>query len=187
MKKLALILLLIPSILKSQSTLETEFLKQLNAYRDSLGLSKLEYDSNLSLAAKHLADYKIKVYEKSGLKAFDTIGHKESLDLPGFQEIVTAKERVNKLTNFNFDSEITTGNPESVKKLKRLDSLIAKGFKLTSGNIRRDTSYLASVFLKSFKSSKDHNSILIKKSERNLKVGIYEKDGVIVIVYGSKK
>jgi len=187
MKKIAVLLLLFPMVLKSQNVLETEFLKQLNLYRDSSGLSQLEYDSNLSIAAKHLVDYKIIIYNKFGKKAFDTSGHYESIDLPGFQEIVTPSDRVNKFTNFKFSSEITTGSPGLILMLKRIDSMLANGFKLTKGDIRRDSVSVASTFFNNFKGSRDHNKALLINSEKDIKVGICVQQNVIVVVFGYKK
>jgi hypothetical protein len=195
MKKLALILLLIPTILKSQSPLETEFLKQLNAYRDSLGLSKLEYDSNLSIAAKHLVDYKIKVYEKFGKAAFDTTRHKELLDLPEFKEIVTPSERVENLTNFKYRAEITTGCPSLIPFLEKLNKSILEAKnnpkrKVIYGKdliVGLDSHSMSYSFLRSFKRSYHHNRILIQNWDKDIKIGIYENKGVIVAVFGKLK
>jgi hypothetical protein len=195
MKNLALILLLIPTILKSQSPLETEFLKQLNSYRDSLGLSKLEYDSNLSIAAKHLVDYKIKVYEKFGKAAFDTTRHKELLDLPEFKEIVTPSERVENLTNFKYGAEITGGCPSTITFLEKLNKSILEAknnpkIKVTYSKdliIGLDSISRSYSLLRSFKRSYYHNRIIIRNWDNDVKIGICENKGVIVAVFGSPK
>jgi hypothetical protein len=196
MKKLALIFLLIPSILKSQSTLETEFLKQLNSYRDSLGLSKLEYDSNLSLASNHFLTYELKVG--------NIVKHVESIDFPNFTEISTPEERVLKLTNFNLakrlikDSlgtktfvgdEVTAGS----KTLPRFVKFAGKGKTLkssdgseyvTTGDTCKDLSFL---ILKSLKDSKGHNLAITDPGKSGMKVGISFREGILVMVYGYRK
>lgn len=48
MKKIIIILLLIPFIGHTQSKIELEFLKELNEYRKNSGLSELVYDSTIS-------------------------------------------------------------------------------------------------------------------------------------------
>ena len=196
MKKLALILLLIPSILKSQSTLETEFLKQLNDYRDSLGLSKLEYDSNLSLAAKHFLAYELKVGK--------IVKHVETIDFPNFTEIPTPEERVSKLTDFTLakrlmkDSlgvktftgdEVTAGS----KTLPRFVKFSGKGETLkssdgteyvTTGDTCKDLSFL---ILRSLQSSEGHNFAITDPGKPGMKVGISFREGILVMVYGYKK
>jgi len=196
MKKLALILLLIPSILKSQSTLETEFLKQLNSYRDSLGLSKLEYDSNLSLAAKHLADYKAIAYKKLDKKFVDTtIGHNETIDLPGFLEIVYPGERVTKLTNFEIARQETEKNHFIIDEVTTSFRHINKpgytttinGSKFPSGDTCKDRSLIAFSLLKNLKRSNLHNFAILDPGKEGMKAGIAIVDGILVMVYGYKK
>lgn len=196
MKKLSLILLLIPSILKSQSTLETEFLKQLNDYRDSLCLSKLEYDSNLSIAAKHLADYKVLAYRSLDRKFVDTtIGHNENIDLEGFKEIVTPEERVTELTNFKIAKrengknhfvidEVTTG----FRFINKPDfSTTINGFKFPSGDTCKDGSLIAFRLLKNLKRSNFHNFAILDPGKEGMKAGIAIVDGILVMVYGYQK
>jgi hypothetical protein len=196
MKNLALILLLIPTILKSQSPLETEFLKQLNSYRDSLGLSKLEYDSNLSIAAKHLVDYKITAYKTLDKKFVDTaISHYENIDLPDFKEIVTPSERVAKLTNFEIAKrEVAKGGfiiDEVTTSFRPLDkpgfTTIINGSKFPSGDICKDRSLNAFQLLKGLKKSKFHNFAITDPGKGGLKVGISIINGILVMVYGYEK
>jgi len=194
MKKLALILLLIPTILKSQSALETEFLKQLNAYRDSLGLSKLEYDSNLSKAAKHLVDYKIRAYKTLDKKFVDTtIGHDESIDFPDFIEIVTPEERVTKLTNFTI-AKMETSKGYIIEVTTSFRPLNKPGFtttingsKFPSGDTCKDRSLSAFQLLKNLKKSKMHNLAITDPGKEGMKAGISIVDGILVMVYGYKK
>jgi len=196
MKKLALILLLIPTILKSQSPLETEFLKQLNAYRDSLGLSKVEYDSNLSIAAKHLVDYKIRAYKTLDKKFVDTsISHYENIDFPDFVEIVTPSERVAKLTNFEIAKrevakggfiidEVTTTFPFPNKSGY---TTTINGSKFPSGDTCKDRSLISFQLLKGLKKSKGHNFAITDPGKENMKVGISIVNGILVMVYGYRK
>lgn len=195
MKKLALILLLIPSILKSQSALEIEFLKQLNSYRDSLGLSKLQYDSNLSLAAKHLADYKALAYKTLDKKLVDTtIGHNESINFPGFVEIVTPGERVTKLTNFEIAKQETEKIiiiDEVTTSFRRINkpgyTTTINGSKFPSGDTCKDRSLIAFSLLKNLKSSNLHNFAILDPGKEGMKAGIAIVDGILVMVYGYKK
>jgi len=196
MKKLTLILLLIPSILKSQNTLETEFLKQLNSYRDSLGLSKLEYDSNLSKAAKHLVDYKIRAYKTLDKKFVDTtIGHNESIDFTDFVEIVTPEERVTKLTNFTIGKrEIVKGTfaiEEVTTSFRPLNkpgfTTTINGSKFPSGDTCKDRSLSAFQLLKNLKKSKMHNFGITVPGKEGMKVGISIINGILVMVYGYRK
>jgi hypothetical protein len=194
MKKLALILLLIPSILKSQSSLETEFLKQLNSYRDSLGLSKLEYDSNLSLASDHFLTYELKVGK--------IVKHNETIDFPNFTEIYSSEERVSKLTNFKIAlrpidgttgkfniGEVTSGSkllPNFVRSTRKGEILkISDGTEYVStGDTCKDLSY---IILKALKNSEAHNFAITDPGKPGMKVGISFREGILVMVYGYKK
>lgn len=208
MKKLILLIALFPFLLKSQSALESEFLNQLNSYRDSLGLTVLEYDSNLSIASKYHVDYLFGLYELNEKSTTEKNSHKashyQSVDLEGFDEIVTPKERVELLTNFNCADEILIDGFKKFKGDKELSELISKISKRKSNNeitfkidgvevdikdINIDLSITsrATSYIDGFKSSKKHHGILIKKFDENIKIGIYEKDGSIVVVYGYPK
>lgn len=196
MKKLALILLLIPLILKSQSTLETEFLKQLNSYRNSLDLSKLEYDSNLSIAAKHLADYKVLAYKSLDRKFVDTtICHDESIDLEGFKEIVTPEERVTELTNFKIAKRETEKNHFVIDEVTTGFTSINKpgfsttinGSKFPSGDACKDRSLVAFSLLENLKKSNFHNFAILDPGKEGMKAGIAIVDGILVMVYGYQK
>jgi hypothetical protein len=196
MKKLALILLLIPTILKSQNALETEFLKQLNSYRDSLGLSKVEYDSNLSKAAKHLVDYKIRAYKTLDKKFVDTgISHYENIDFPDFLEIVSPGERVTKLTNFTIGKrEVAKGGfiiDEVATSFRPLNkpgfTTTINGSKFPSGDTCKDKSLSAFQLLKGLKKSEGHNLAITDPGKEGMKVGISIVNGILVMVYGYKK
>jgi uncharacterized protein YkwD len=202
MKKLALIIALIPFLLKSQSALESEFLKQLNSYRDSLGLSTLEYDSNLSIATKYHVDYLVLV-TKTGKKFIDSKGdssnlsHCQSIDLPGFKEILECDARVSLLTNFKI--------AERIKKVENREyTSFGEVITGVKGNLRpgkksssidlNDNKYLiAKTALESFKKSKGHNFVITDPGKTGMKVGISIREGLtpdehfVVVVYGYPK
>lgn len=177
MKKISLIIALIPFLSMSQNAVETEFIKKTNAYRDSLGLSPIEYDSNLSLASKYHLQYLIKGFE-TGLISVDSMSHYQNIDLPGFDEIVSPKERIKKLTNFEPASEIVA--------LYKISS--------NGKDVILNPSEGASRFLSSFKRSPGHHKKIIQNhkykvngKEETLKMGVSSHNGILVVVYGYSK
>ena len=85
MKKLVLILSLIPALVFSQDSVELKTIQYLNDYRASKGLSKLVIDKGLCKAAEHQLAYEIQV---------DSVTHYQYQDLPNFQEIVNCEDRI---------------------------------------------------------------------------------------------
>ena len=90
MKKLALILILIPTILKSQSAREIKVIQLLNEYRVANNLTALTIDTGLNKAAEHQVKYEILT---------DSVTHYQYVDLPGFIEILKAADRIRKFSN----------------------------------------------------------------------------------------
>jgi hypothetical protein len=96
------ILLSIPASVLAQTVLEKAVLKELNHYRDSLGLHPVIYSANVSKAASHHTQWMSKVnFDKikkmmevdDGSEAMDA--HLETIDIPDFKELKTPEDRGN--------------------------------------------------------------------------------------------
>jgi hypothetical protein len=161
MKKISLIIALIPFLVKSQNSVELEFVKQSNAYRNSLGLSSIEYDSNLSSAAKYHLQYLIKGFEM-GYEKEKFVSHDQILDLPGFEEILTPAERVEKLTNFKFAGEIMIPGYDTANKRIRFSPMIGKYIKEGRFTVEIDSNIKSDI---SYSFNKDKDTLRIKKKE----------------------
>ena len=98
MKKLALILVSIPSFLLGQTSLETAVFKEFNNYRKSKGLTPLPYDSKSSSASSQHSKW---------MSLAKKISHYQEVDVPNFQELIDLKDR-NKSYGVNMFSEIVT-------------------------------------------------------------------------------
>ena len=98
MKKLALILFLIPSFLLGQTSLDLKILKELNEYRKLNGLVALSYDPISSSASR---------YHSKWMNLSGEVSHDENKDVQGFKEIVTLEDR-NEFFKVNMFAEIVT-------------------------------------------------------------------------------
>ena len=96
------ILLSIPASVLAQTVLEKAVLKELNHYRDILGLHPVIYSANVSKAASHHTQWMSKVnFDKikkmmevdDGSEAMDA--HLETIDIPDFKELKTPEDRGN--------------------------------------------------------------------------------------------
>lgn len=85
-----------------QTALEKSVLKELNRYRDSLGLRPVIYSVNVSKASSHHTQWMSKVnFDRmkkmmevdDGTEAMDA--HLETIDVPNFKELKTPEERGN--------------------------------------------------------------------------------------------
>jgi uncharacterized protein YkwD len=98
MKNLFLLLILVPSFLLGQTSLETAVFNEFNNYRKSKGLTPLPYDSKSSSASRQHSKW---------MSLAKEISHYQEIDVPNFQELVTLKDR-NKSYGVNMFSEIVT-------------------------------------------------------------------------------
>lgn len=96
------ILLSVTTSVLGQTVLEKAVLKELNHYRDSLGLHPVIYSVNASKAASHHTQWMSKVnFDKikkmmevdDGSEAMDA--HLETIDIPDFKELKTQEDRGN--------------------------------------------------------------------------------------------
>lgn len=175
MKKLALILLLIPSILKAQSAREVKVIQLLNKYRIANNLEALTIDTGLNKAAEHQVKYEILT---------DSVTHYQYVDLPGFIEILKAADRIRKFSNLEppmGGTEITMG--QNIKGDLEM--------------VQRDSTYkeVEKNIINSYKSSKSHNRMMLNPNAHKVGISVYreeiiEGDNVkirlfCVIVFGS--
>lgn len=98
MKKLALSLVLIPSLLLGQTSLELKVLKELNEYRKLNDLTTLSYDPSSSRASK---------YHSEWMNLSEELSHEENKDVQNFRELVTLEDR-NEFFKVNMFAEIVT-------------------------------------------------------------------------------
>ena len=127
MKKLALILFLIPSLALSQDSLELKTINDLNKYRASKGLSQLVIDQGLCKAAEHQVKYEF---------LCDSVTHGQYQDFPDFQEIPEFEDRIRHFCGPDGpspQSEITLGGG------KRNSIEIIEWFKMSPGHDRAMT------------------------------------------------
>lgn len=103
MKKLSVILFLIPSFLFSQDSLELKTIKRLNEYRASKGLHPLVLDQGLCKAADHQVQFEL---------LSDSVTHYQYKDFPNFEEILEAEDRIKKFSGVETPRyiEITLGS-----------------------------------------------------------------------------
>ena len=156
MKKLVLILSLIPALVFSQDSVELKTLQYLNEYRSSKGLSQLVIDKGLCKAAEHQVKYEL---------LSDSVTHFQFQDFPGFDEISDPDERIKHFSGLDCPfgrQEITLGGKGSLKGFnyfnKDLAKKIIESFKLSPGHneamIHRDAHKVG------IKIVKDQNYIL---------------------------
>jgi hypothetical protein len=156
MKKLVLILSLIPALVFSQDSVELKTLQYLNEYRSSKGLSPLVIDKGLCKAAEHQVKYEL---------LSDSVTHFQFQDFPGFDEISDPDERIKHFSGLDCPfgrQEITLGGKGSLKGFnyfnKDLAKKIIESFKLSPGHneamIHRDAHKVG------IKIVKDQNYIL---------------------------
>ena len=98
-RKLTLIIFLLPSLLLAQTSLEMSVLKALNEYRKSKSLTILPYDSIASAASRHHSNWACKANKG---------GHIENVDVANFLELPLMEDR-NKYFKVNMFCEIVTG------------------------------------------------------------------------------
>ena len=94
------ILLSIPASVLAQTALETAVLKELNHYRDSLGLKPVVYSAEVTKAAKHHTQW---------MAATNTCSHYETSEVKGIKKLYSPEDRGNfygLLKNTNSSEEI---------------------------------------------------------------------------------
>jgi len=155
MKKLALLLISIPTFLLGQTSLETAVFNELNNYRKSKGLTLLPYDSKASSASKQHSNW-------MGLAK--EISHYQFLDVPNFQELRTLQDR-NKVYKVNLFSEIVTSCAS-----------------INFGGTPYSDEVIAKQIIKNFSNSPDHDGAMrmIIRSGDSVKIGIgvYNANGI---------
>ena len=148
MKKLALILSLIPALVFSQDSVELKTIQYLNEYRSSKGLSRLVIDKGLCKAAEHQLAYEIQV---------DSVTHYQYQDLPNFQEIVNCEDRIKHFSGLEDPfgrGEITLGAKTHPVLFERIPNF-AKGI------------------IEDFEGSPGHNEAMIHPDAHKVGVAIF--------------
>ena len=156
MKKLALILSLIPALVFSQDSVELKTIQYLNEYRSSKGLSPLVIDKGLCKAAEHQLAYEIQV---------DSVTHYQYQDLPNFQEIVNCEDRIKHFSGLDCPfgrQEITLGGKGSLKGFNYFNKDLAKKI------------------IESFKLSPGHNEAMIHKDAHKVGIKIVKDQNYIL-------
>lgn len=150
MKKLALILFLIPSLLMSQDSVEIKTIKYLNEYRISKGLNPLVIDQGLCKAADHQIKYEL---------LSDSVTHWQYQDFPNFDEIFGPEERIKHFSGLDCPfgrGEITLGTDGEGVIITRLNPKYYDNFHIK--------------IIEWFKTSKGHNEAMLHKDAH--RVGI---------------
>jgi len=133
MKKIAIILFLIPVLVFSQDSVELKTIQYLNEYRASKGLAPVLLDQGLSKAAQFQLSYEVLI---------DSVCHFQYQDLPNFEEIVRPEDRIKKFSGLSAPfgkSEITLGGQaHSNKNIDLLHPDLSKDiveyFKMSKGH-----------------------------------------------------
>jgi hypothetical protein len=189
MKKLIILIAIIPTLIFGQTVIEKETFRIMNEYRISKGLKAIPYSSKISKAAEHQCRYMV----LSGV-----VGHFQDIDLPGFQEIKDPAERFRKIVGNksigSWISEISTGNGITI---------FPKGANVKIGGSANGSlsSYLVTgdstidvpiISINNYMSSNGHNRIMLTPDQDGLKAGlsvIYDpikKRHCTVIVFGKE-
>lgn len=146
MKKLSVILFLIPSFLTSQDSLELKTIQYLNEYRISKGLHPLVLDQGLCKAADHQVQYEL---------LCDSVTHYQYQNFPKFKEICHPGDRIRYFSGLEVPpggSEITLGGRSSLRGFNKFVKDFCKEI------------------IEDFKISPGHNEAMINKNAQ--KVGI---------------
>ena len=156
MKKLALILSLIPALVFSQDSVELKTIQYLNEYRSSKGLSPLVIDKGLCKAAEHQVKYEL---------LSDSVTHFQFQDFPGFDEISDPDERIKHFSGLDCPfgrQEITLGGKGSLKGFNHFNKDLAKKI------------------IESFKLSPGHNEAMIHKDAHKVGIKIVKDQNYIL-------
>ena len=81
------LLFLITGISYSQSSLEAEFIKQLNAYRKQNGLNPVKYDADVSKVALYHTNYLVACSKANHVVHNDKLPHDEQFDIKDYKEM----------------------------------------------------------------------------------------------------
>ncbi len=156
MKKLALIILLIPALALAQDDSELKAIQILNDYRASKGLPALIINKGLCKAAQYQVKYETLV---------DSVTHFQYVDLPNFEEILKAGDRIRKFAEIEppmGGTEITMGS-----KFRGSPGFYAK---------EEFNHNLEKYIIDSYKSSKFHNLAIMNPEAHQVGISIYKEE-----------
>jgi hypothetical protein len=156
MKKLALILILIPTILKSQSPREVKVIQLLNEYRVANNLTALTIDTGLNKAAEYQVKYEVLI---------DSVTHYQYTDLPGFKEIPQAEDRIKEFS----DLEAPMGGTEITMGTKNFGSLSLVKQKYSYREVEK-------YIIDSYKSSPSHDEIILNPNAHKVGISIFREE-----------
>jgi uncharacterized protein YkwD len=156
MKKLALIIFLIPALALAQDASELKAIQILNDYRASKGLPALIINKGLCKAAQYQVKYETLV---------DSVTHDQNVDLPNFEEILKAGDRIRKFAGI----EPPMGGTEITMGYKSKGS-----FNLCS----KKESYinLENYIIDSYKSSKHHDLAMVNPEAHQVGISIFREE-----------
>jgi len=156
MKKLALIIFLIPALAFGQDAMELKTIQYLNEYRASKGLAALIINKGLCKAAQYQVKYETLV---------DSVTHDQNVDLPNFEEILKAGDRIRKFAGI----EPPMGGTEITMGYKSKGS-----FNLCS----KKESYinLENYIIDSYKSSKHHDLAMVNPEAHQVGISIFREE-----------
>jgi hypothetical protein len=170
MKKLIILIAIIPTLIFGQTVIENETFRIMNEYRISKGLKAIPYSSKISKAAEHQCRYMV----LSG-----AVGHFQDIDLPRFQEIKDPAERFHKIVGNksigSWISEICTSNPMAVCCPKGITINIggSNNGSLSKYTISGDSTIdVPIISIDAFRSSNPHNEAMLTPDQDGLKAGI---------------
>lgn len=154
------ILLSVSTPVLSQTALETSVLKELNHYRDSLGLQPVLYSVEVTKAAKHHTQWMV---------ATNTCDHYETSNAPGIKTLY---------------SPIDRGNFFGFLKNAKCKGEICSFTKAFDGNFftatKKSDSVLGKDIIIRFSESPEHNKSLLTRVNTGAKVSV----GISVITKG---
>ena len=169
MKKLIILIAIIPTLIFGQTVIEKETFRIMNEYRISKGLKAIPYSSKISKAAEHQCRYMV----LSG-----AVGHFQDIDLPGFQEIKDPSERFHKIVGNksigSWISEICTADPiTSFPKGANVKIGGSANGSLSNYLVTGDSTIDVPITtIDGFRSSNGHNMVMLTPDQDGLKAGI---------------
>jgi uncharacterized protein YkwD len=154
------ILLSVSTQVLGQSTLETSVLKELNHYRDSLGLKPVVYSAEITKAAKHHTQW---------MASANVCTHYETSDVPGIKTLKSPDDR---------------GNYYGLLKAVNSYEEICSQVKAFSGNFftatKKSDAVLGKDIIIIFSESSEHNKSLLTPISPGTVVSV----GISVIIKG---
>lgn len=147
---------------------DTQAIEAVNKLRDSLGLKQLKRDAGLDSAAKHHAYYLAYAFaqihnldiidSKGKRRSNDSIGHREILDIPNFEEKVEVEDRTIHRANEILFYCIYPVNTENFNIPSLMEQILNEEY---GGSFQK-------MYISIYKESKPHYSIITQRDKVDL-------------------